>query len=584
MRPGRWAGPRHAHARSDELLAAEEQRPGLEPGGGAVPWRFMVALAALSVLICYADRSNISTAIISMGQQFAWDETTKGWVLSSFFAGYMLTQVLGGALADAYGGKLVLAAGVGAWSLCTFLTPEAAYLGLPALVVMRVAMGLGEGVAFPAIHSLISRRGRGGLPPTLHARCSGRVAPAAASPPPRRAALLPGCWNVPPERRSTAVAVVTAASYAGTALAFGLAPTIIEELSWPWVFYLFGGSAALWLPFWLPFDFGSGGNGGGAGSSSKSFNAGDVRELFGSVGSAPPPAGVRAPLVRRAGTSSLSSDRSSLELIGRPSEQSSGSDDKSAASQPPLLGPEEQQRLLVPQAGGRGDSGDTASEVGTDWSDGAAQSARGTGFAALLKTREVWAICAAQYTGSWGFYGLLSWLPSFFKDHYHVEIAQLATFTLLPYVVQGSVGTASGVLADKLIARGWPVRRVRRTLQTVGMLGPAACMVAAASPLTDGSPGAASAWITMGLGLNALTLAGVSVSQLDIAPKHAGVVFAAGNTAATAAGLLAVPVTGLMLDLTGSWALVFSVAAAHYVAGAAAFYAWVGDRPLPEDG
>jgi hypothetical protein len=47
-------------------------------------------------------------------------------------------------------------------------------------------------------------------------------------------------------------------------------------------------------------------------------------------------------------------------------------------------------------------------------------------------------------TGSWGFYGLLNWLPSFFKDHYHVEISQLASFTLLPYLVQGGVGAASG--------------------------------------------------------------------------------------------------------------------------------------------
>ena len=40
--------------------------------------------------------------------------------------------------------------------------------------------------------------------------------------------------------------------------------------------------------------------------------------------------------------------------------------------------------------------------------------------------------------------GLLNWLPSFFKDAYHVEISQLASFTLLPYVVQGSVGVVAG--------------------------------------------------------------------------------------------------------------------------------------------
>lgn len=98
--------------------------------------------------------------------------------------------------------------------------------------------------------------------------------------------------------------------------------------------------------------------------------------------------------------------------------------------------------------------------------------------------------------------------------------------------------------ADKLLARGWGVRRVRRVLQATGMLGPAVCMLCAVSPLTDGSPSAASAWVSVGLGLNALTLAGVSVSHLDIAPKNAGVIFGAGNTAATAAGECGVRAAG----------------------------------------
>lgn len=45
--------------------------------------------------------------------------------------------------------------------------------------------------------------------------------------------LRPAACSVPVENQSTAVGVVTAASYVGTALAFGLAPTIIEDLGWP---------------------------------------------------------------------------------------------------------------------------------------------------------------------------------------------------------------------------------------------------------------------------------------------------------------------------------------------------------------
>lgn len=72
-----------------------------------------------------------------------------------------------------------------------------------------------------------------------------------------------------------------------------------------------------------------------------------------------------------------------------------------------------------------------------------------TGLVSILTRREVLAICASQYCQSWGMYGLLNWLPTFFKDFYHVEIADLASYTLMPYVLQGALGAASGVLAGK---------------------------------------------------------------------------------------------------------------------------------------
>ena len=53
----------------------------------------------------------------------------QGTVLSAFFVGYMLTQILGGRLADRFGGKVVLAGGVMLWSLFTMITPLAASLG-----------------------------------------------------------------------------------------------------------------------------------------------------------------------------------------------------------------------------------------------------------------------------------------------------------------------------------------------------------------------------------------------------------------------------------------------------------------------
>jgi MFS family permease len=55
-----------------------------------------------------------------------------------------LLQIAGGIWADTVGGKQVLAFGVIWWSVATILTPVAAKLGLPFLLVARAFMGIGE--------------------------------------------------------------------------------------------------------------------------------------------------------------------------------------------------------------------------------------------------------------------------------------------------------------------------------------------------------------------------------------------------------------------------------------------------------
>jgi hypothetical protein len=67
------------------------------------------------------------------------------------------TQVGGGLLADKIGGKKVLGFGVVWWSIATVMTPIAANMGMPVLLFSRAMMGVGEGVAMPAMNSMLSR-------------------------------------------------------------------------------------------------------------------------------------------------------------------------------------------------------------------------------------------------------------------------------------------------------------------------------------------------------------------------------------------------------------------------------------------
>ena len=54
---------------------------------------------------------------------------------------------------------------------------------------------------------------------------------------------------------------------------------------------------------------------------------------------------------------------------------------------------------------------------------------------------------------------------------------------------------------------------------------------------------------------------GFGVNHLDIAPRGAGVIMGLSNTAGTIPGIIGVYVSGLILETTGSWVLVFQTAA-----------------------
>ena len=71
-----------------------------------------------------------------------WSKELRGHVLSSFFYGYLITQVLGGWLASRYGGKHVFGVGILVTVIATMLVPVAARAHVGLLIALRVVMGL----------------------------------------------------------------------------------------------------------------------------------------------------------------------------------------------------------------------------------------------------------------------------------------------------------------------------------------------------------------------------------------------------------------------------------------------------------
>ncbi|KAK3915848.1 Putative inorganic phosphate cotransporter [Frankliniella fusca] len=219
--------------------------------GGLVKQRFVMSFMLLmAVLNIYTMRTCLSVAIVQMADshvhnstyvdpdrcpapagdsisgdsassatptrppEFHWDETVQGVVLSSFYYGYILSHLPGGWLADRFGGKHTLGLGILSTALTTLLTPAAAHLGPYWLIALRIIMGVGEGVTFPAVSVLLAH------------------------------------W-VPPAERSRLGSFVFAGAQLGTVAGTAISGLLLSHFYWPVTFYFFGGLGVVWYAVWM---------------------------------------------------------------------------------------------------------------------------------------------------------------------------------------------------------------------------------------------------------------------------------------------------------------------------------------------
>uniref|UniRef100_A0A669EB74 Sialin n=1 Tax=Oreochromis niloticus TaxID=8128 RepID=A0A669EB74_ORENI len=151
---------------------------------------------------------------------YNWDSETQGWILGSFFYGYILTQVPGGYLAGRFGPKWLMGFGILGTVIFTLLTPVAADLGAGYLIAVRVLEGIGEGVTFPAMYTMWA------------------------------------AW-APPLERSRLLTISYIGAQLGTVISLPVSGEIIFYLDWTYVFYIFGAVGLVWFVLWAFFAFDS---------------------------------------------------------------------------------------------------------------------------------------------------------------------------------------------------------------------------------------------------------------------------------------------------------------------------------------
>ena len=139
-------------------------------------------------------------------------------MLSGFSYGYFATQVLGGLLAQKYGGKWVYLVACGGSVILGLLVPLAANTDIILLVVLRALQGAFQGAQTPAFFTLTTK------------------------------------WLPESERARSFTFICTGAQF-GTIVSLATSGLISYHIGWQYIFYIFASFGVMWSALVIFFVF-----------------------------------------------------------------------------------------------------------------------------------------------------------------------------------------------------------------------------------------------------------------------------------------------------------------------------------------
>ncbi|XP_059613523.1 vesicular glutamate transporter 1 [Phlebotomus argentipes] len=178
--------------------------------------RYTIALmTCLGFIISFGMRCNMGMAKLkSEVSVFNWTVGVESAVDSSFFWGYLVTQVPGGFLASKFPANKIFGTAIACSSFLNLLVPGATMLHPGFIIIVRMLQGLVEGVTYPACH---------------------------------------GIWRfwAPPLERSRLATMAFSGSYAGVVIGMPMSGILSGWISWQAAFYFYGVMGLFWYTLWL---------------------------------------------------------------------------------------------------------------------------------------------------------------------------------------------------------------------------------------------------------------------------------------------------------------------------------------------
>uniref|UniRef100_A0A336M251 CSON007770 protein n=1 Tax=Culicoides sonorensis TaxID=179676 RepID=A0A336M251_CULSO len=193
-----------------------------------------------------------------------------------------------------------------------------------------------------------------------------------------------------------------------------------------------------------------------------------------------------------------------------------------------------------------------------------------TPWRAMLTSAPMIALIIVHSAHNWGFWTLLTEMPTYMKNVLGLDIKKNALLSALPYFCMWCASMVLSPLSDFLTNRGHlSLGFSRKLFNSIGLWGPM-CALLGLAYVPKGSVELAVALLTVAVGINSATYLGFQVNHIDLAPNHAGTMMGITNCAANIMSFLAPLVVGFVLDDAKNpeqWKIVFFISAAIYFFG-----------------
>ncbi len=171
-------------------------------------------------------------------------------------------------------------------------------------------------------------------------------------------------------------------------------------------------------------------------------------------------------------------------------------------------------------------------------------------FGRVMMSPVIWGTVVGTFCYQYFVYFALTWMPSYFKEHFKMSLNDSGVFTSASFVAMAIVATAAGFAADSLIAQGRDAVAVRKAFTVGGMLTAAVGLIAALN-----APAEVAMWLVIGaLGGLGLTTANYwALTQTLIPGAAVGRIVGVQNAAANVPGIVAPILTAWLVDKTGGY-------------------------------